>query len=277
MFRYSRPTLVREVLVVLAVLLFISPVYFLVNVSLKSSSDALRTSALEPAKNPSLSGFSEVLQATGQNDMVAGAMNSLIITVSTVVCLIVLGSITAYTLGRITTRMSKLTMTGFLVAITLPAQLGMLPIYVTMRSVGLVGTRTGVVILYTAMLLPLAVFLYSGFVRSLPRDYEEAAQMEGAGRFTVFRKIVFPLLAPATGTVAVLAGMIVWNDFFTPLVFLNGTDNVTLPVVVYSFVGQFVSQWNLVFAAVFLSALPMLIFYLFAQQKFFRGFAGGIK
>ena len=98
--------------------------------------------------------------------------------------------------------------------------------------------------------MPLSVFLYTGFVRTLPRDYEEAAQIDGASPSTTFRKIVFPLLGPATGTVAILTSLIIWNDFFTSLVFLSGSEAVTLPVVVYSFVGELVSKWNVIFAAV---------------------------
>jgi raffinose/stachyose/melibiose transport system permease protein len=133
------------------------------------------------------------------------------------------------------------------------------------------------IIIYTGMLMPLSVFLYTGFVRTLPRDYEEAAQIDGATPFTTFRKIVFPLLGPATGTVAILTSLIIWNDFFTSLVFLSGSKAVTLPVVVYSFVGELVSKWNVIFAAVILSMIPFLAFYLFAQKKFIQGFAGGIK
>ena len=101
--------------------------------------------------------------------------------------------------------------------------------------------------------MPLTVFLYTGFIRALPREYEEAAQVDGAGLFRTYFRVVFPLLRPVTGTVAVLAGLIIWNDFFLPLIFLSGTTNATLPVAVYSFVGEYASQWNLIFAAVIVS------------------------
>jgi raffinose/stachyose/melibiose transport system permease protein len=84
-------------------------------------------------------------------------------------------------------------------------------------------------------------------------------------------------MAPATGTVAILAGLIVWNDFFTPLIFLNGSEHQTLPVVMYNYVGALVSQWNVIFAIVLISMVPILAFYVFAQKKFIQGFAGGLK
>ncbi len=84
-------------------------------------------------------------------------------------------------------------------------------------------------------------------------------------------------MAPATGTVAILTGLIVWNDFFTSLIFLGGSDNQTLPVSMYYYVGSLVSAWNKIFAIVIISMVPILVFYLFAQKRFIQGFAGGIK
>ena len=110
----------------------------------------------------------------------------------------------------------------------------------------------------------------------------QALQSEPTGRLRVASfpsvvRVVFPLMAPATGTVAILAGLIVWNDFFTPLIFLNGSDAQTLPVVMFNYVGALVSQWNLIFAIVLISMVPILTFYIFAQRKFIQGFSGGLK
>jgi len=111
----------------------------------------------------------------------------------------------------------------------------------------------------------------------MPRDYEEAAYMDGASRLRTFVRVVFPLLRPATAAVAVLASVVVWNDFFSQLVFLGGSSHQTLPVIIYSFVGEYSSQWNLIFAAVVVTLAPVLAFYLFAQRQLVRGFSGGIK
>ena len=127
------------------------------------------------------------------------------------------------------------------------------------------------IILYVGTLMPLAVFLYAGFFRNLPRDYEEAAAIDGASPGRVFFQIVLPLMAPATGTVAILTGLIVWNDFFSALIFLGGSDNQTLPVSMYLYVGSLVSAWNKIFAIVIISMVPILAFYLFAQKTFIQG------
>jgi raffinose/stachyose/melibiose transport system permease protein len=206
-----------------------------------------------------------------------GLLSSLIITVGTIVGLIALGSPAAYVLTRSTSRWSTRTYYLFLIAILLPTQLGVVPLYVEARSLGLVGTPWGMIVIYTGVLMPLSVFLYGGFFRGLPRDYEEAATVDGASRAKVFLRIVFPLMGPATGTVAILAGLIVWNDFFTALIFLNGSGWSTLPVVMYNYVGGLVSQWNLIFAVVIISMVPILAFYFFAQRRFIQGYGGGLK
>jgi raffinose/stachyose/melibiose transport system permease protein len=127
------------------------------------------------------------------------------------------------------------------------------------------------------MLMPLSVFLYAGFVRALPTEYEEAANIDGASRIRTYIQVVFPLLAPATGTVATMAGIIVWNDFFTPLIFLGGSSNPTLPVVIYSYVGEFNIEWNNIFSVLIIAMIPITIVYLIFQKKFIQGFSGGIK
>jgi raffinose/stachyose/melibiose transport system permease protein len=180
-------------------------------------------------------------------------------------------------LTRSTSRWSNRTYYLFLIAILLPTQLGIVPLYVEARTLGLVGTPWGMIVVYTGMLMPLSVFLYAGFFRRMPIDYEEAATVDGASRTRLFTQIAFPLIGPATGTVAILAGLIVWNDFFTALIFLNGSEYQTLPVVMYNYVGSLVSQWNLIFAVVIVSMIPILAFYFFAQKKFIQGYAGGLK
>jgi raffinose/stachyose/melibiose transport system permease protein len=128
-----------------------------------------------------------------------------------------------------------------------------------------------------SVFMPLAVFLYTGFARALPHDYEEAAYLDGASRFQAFRTVIFPLLSPATGTVAILCGLIIWNDFFTQLIFLGGSSTSTLPVVIYTYVGALAARWNVIFAAIIISMIPILTLYLILQRRFIQGFAGGIK
>jgi raffinose/stachyose/melibiose transport system permease protein len=204
-------------------------------------------------------------------------LNSLIITVSSVLALLLLGSFAAYVLARRPSKLSTALYLIYVLGFIIPFQLAIVPLYVAMRHLHLIGSYLGMILLYTGFFMPLTVFLYTGFIRVLPKDYEESAQVDGAGLFRTYFRIVFPLLRPVTGTVAVLAGIVIWNDFFSPLIFLSGTNKATLPVAIYSFVGDFTAQWNLIFAAVLISILPVVAFYLVAQRQLIKGFTGGIR
>jgi raffinose/stachyose/melibiose transport system permease protein len=277
--KYSKLTLVREVVVIALVLIMLSPFYILVVNALKDNSDALTSSPLALPKSVDFDNFTQVLfpsNGRGQSALI-GMLNSVLITGGTLLILVALGSAAAYVVARRSGRMGRATYVVFLLGIILPFQLGLIPAYVGLRALGLVGTQLGVIVLYSGIFMPLSVFLYAGFARALPRDYEEAALLDGASRFQAFRLVVFPMLAPATGTVLILVGLATWNDFFTPLIFLSGSSAQTLPVLVYSFVGSNSAQWNLIFAMVIVSMVPILVLYLVAQRRFIQGFAGGIK
>jgi raffinose/stachyose/melibiose transport system permease protein len=277
MFRYTKATAVRELVVWVAALLTLLPFYFLVITALKPQEELLTTGTSAPPSRPTVENFGEVLTGGGDSNILLGLMHSVIITLGSIAGMVLLGSLAAYVLVRSTARWGAITFYLFLIAIILPTQLGLIPLYIGARTLGLTGSMWGMILLYVGTLMPLAVFLYAGFFRNLPRDYEEAAAIDGAGPGRVFFRIVLPLMAPATGTVAILTGLIVWNDFFSALIFLGGSEVQTLTVSMYYYVGSLVSAWNKIFAIVIISMIPILAFYLFAQKKFIQGFAGGIK
>jgi raffinose/stachyose/melibiose transport system permease protein len=277
MFRYTRLTALREFLFWVLAIVFLAPFYFLLMTALKSDQEVITSSALAPPSSPDFSNISDVVTASGNSNVLLGLVNSVLITAGSIALLVLLGSLTGYVIARSTRRWSRAVYYLFLVAIVLPTQLGTVPLYIGARSIGLTGSVLGMIILYTGMLLPLSIFLYAGFFRGLGTEYEEAATIDGASRSQVFFRVVLPLMSPATGTVAILAGLIVWNDFFTSLIFLGGSANQTLPVAMYYYIGSLVSSWNKIFAIVIVSMIPILAFYLFAQKRFIQGFAGGLK
>lgn len=276
MFRYTIATFGRELLLLLVALLWAVPFVFLVVISFKTDEE-MSSSPMSLPAGVDLSNFVQVWEGGSGGGIGRALLNSMVITGGSVVCLILLGSVCAYVISRREGRMSGLLYGLFVLGIILPFQLGIVPVYAIMRELDLAGTYPGMILLYTALLMPMAVFLYTGFARALPRDYEEAAYVDGASRLTTFVRVVFPLLRPITGTVAVLTGVMIWNDFFVQLIFLSGSTLQTIPVAVYSFVGEYVTRWNLIFAAVLISILPVLVFYLFAQKQLIQGFTGGVK
>ncbi|MBQ0855537.1 carbohydrate ABC transporter permease [Streptomyces sp. BH-SS-21] len=276
MARYTARTFARELLLLAVAAIWAVPFFLLILVSLKPSEEML-SSPMSVPRHPDFSNFAQAWDGSSGVSLSQAMVNSLVITVGSVVSLVVIGALCAYVIARRPGRLGSGLYGLFVVGIVVPFQLGIVPAYALLRELDLAGTYIGMILLYTGLLMPLAVFLYTGFVRTLPRDYEEAAYIDGASRLQTFIRIVFPLLRPITATVAVITGVMVWNDFFVQLIFLSGSSLQTVPVAVYSFVGEYVTQWNIIFAAVGASVLPILAFYLIAQRQLIRGFTGGIK
>jgi raffinose/stachyose/melibiose transport system permease protein len=231
------------------------------------------TSALQFPEHPAGENFGTVWKG----GVAQAFVGSIVITLCSVIGLIVIGSLCSYVLARRKGRLSNGLYIMFMMGIIIPFQLSIIPLYVSFHSVGLTGNYLGMIILWIGVFMPLTIMLYTGFVRQLPRDYEEAARIDGAGTLRIFVRVVFPLLRPVTGSVAIITGLFIWNDFYASLIFVGGSKVQTLPVAIYSFVGQYVSRWNLVFAAILVAIVPVVIFFVMAQKQMIRGFAGGMK
>lgn len=272
MSRYTRRTLALEIVMICLGLLFVFPVYVLIDLSLKRPSDGSSPIAL--VTHPTLSNYSNAWREAGLGGAIA---NSAVVTVASVALIICISAMAAYPLARVTRAWSRLAYWAIMIGLLLPFQLGLIPLYTTIRDLHLLGTLWSLVIFYAGMQVPFSTFLYTGFLRALPADYEEAAMIDGAGSLRTFWRVVFPQLGPVTGTVLILNAVFTWNDFLTPLLYLSGTTKETLPVAVFSFVGQYVSQWNLVFAGLVISIVPVLAVYFVLQRSIIRGFSGGLK
>jgi raffinose/stachyose/melibiose transport system permease protein len=277
--RYTRRTLVRELVLLLIGGAFAVPFYIVVVLSLKTN-QAIGTSPLSFPIHPQWSNYRDMWRSTsgGLNVTIARSLvNNIVITAGSVALIVLLGASCGYVLARRRSKVSTGVYFLFLAGIVIPFWLGLVPIYVELRKLHLIGTYLGMIVLNVGLLTPLAVFLYTGFIRTLPREYEEAAQVDGAGMFRTLFRVVLPLLKPITGTVVVLAGLSCWNDFFLPLIYLSGSKNQTLPVAVYQFVGNETYQWNLIFPTVIVALAPIMILYLFIQKTLIKGFTGGIR
>lgn len=272
-FRYGLRTFALELLMIAVAVAFLFPVYALVTLSLKDQRQ-VAASPLSPPTAPTLDNYANAWQQASFGDAL---VNSTMITVASVVLLIGIGSFAAYFIARCQTRMGYGLYVLFLLGIVLPFQLGMIPLFSMADGAGLLGTYQGMILFYTGIQLPFTIFLYTGFIRALPNDYADAALIDGASHFRAFRQVVFPLLRPVTGTVLILNAVFVWNDFLTPLLYLGGSDKETIPVRVFSFVGQYVSDNGLVFAGLVLAALPILAIFLVLQKYVIKGFSSGLK
>jgi raffinose/stachyose/melibiose transport system permease protein len=260
------------VMVALAVA-FLFPVYALVTLAFKDP-EQIANKPLSLPDPPSVGSFGTAWESASLS---SALLNSTLITVASVLVLIVLGSLAAYFLARKAGRLSYSLYILFLVGIILPFQLGMIPLYQLVNNLGLLGTYQGMILFYTGIQLPFTVFLYTGFIRSLPADYTNAALIDGASHLQAFVHVIFPLLRPITGTVLILNAVHIWNDFFTPLLYLGGSGRETIPVRVFAFVNEYTSDYGLVAAGLVLAALPILLIFLVLQRYVIRGFASGLK
>jgi raffinose/stachyose/melibiose transport system permease protein len=271
--RYGKQTFALELGMIFVALLFLFPVYVLVTLSFKGAPE-ISGGGLGLPSSLETANYSK---AWSTAHLGAALVNSTIITGISLVALVAIGSTASYYLARKQSRLSYGMYIVFLLGIILPFQLALVPLYRMVKDAGLLGTYTSMVLFYTGLQVPFTIFLYTGFLRALPREYGEAALVEGATHWQSFRRVTFPLLRPITGTVIILNAVFIWNDFLTPLIYLGGSPNETIPVVVYQFVGQYVANWGYVFAAVVLATLPMLLLFLLLQRFVIKGFSSGLK
>ncbi len=270
--RYTWRTGVREGAMILVALVFLFPIYILVNMAIRLPSDP--TPAIIPTAKPTLDNF---FAAWTEGNLGSAWLVTIALMISSVLVIVVVSALASFTLARATAGWSTWLYYVFMVGLLLPVQIAMVPLYKNMVALGLAGSPVALFLLYVGLRLPFSIFLYVQFMRQLPVEYEEAATIDGASAFGVFRRIVFPLMRPVTGVVVILNGLFIFNDFLSPLLYLTGTKYQTLTVSVFSFVGEYTSNWNLVFAALIIAALPMLIVYFFLQRTLIQGFASGIK
>jgi raffinose/stachyose/melibiose transport system permease protein len=197
--------------------------------------------------------------------------NTAIITSCSVVGILLVSSMAAYVLARAANRLSWLLYMLFTFALVIPFQIVMVPIVVLATDLKL-STIWGIIPMYWGLGCPLAVFMYHGFVKGVPRELEESAAIDGAGRFYTYFRIVFPLLQPITATIAILDALWIWNDFLLPLVIVR---KGTLQLEQMQFYGMFLREYGPAAASLVLSAAPIIVFYLALQKYIIKGIADG--
>jgi raffinose/stachyose/melibiose transport system permease protein len=164
------------------------------------------------------------------------------------------------------------------IGIMIPIRLGTVAILQGMVAAGLVNTLTALVLVYTAQGLPLAIFILSEFMRTVSDDLKNAGRIDGLNEYAIFGRLVLPLIRPAMATVAVFTMIPIWNDLWFPLILAPGESTKTVTLGSQIFIGQFVTNWNAVLAALSLAILPILVLYVIFSRQLIRGItAGAVK
>jgi len=205
--------------------------------------------------------------------LVQSFFNSLLYSTGSVILCVFFASLAAYVLSRNQTKLNKFLYMYMVMGITLPIN------YVALTKVlmflHLNNTRIGIILLYTAMQLPFMTFLIHGFVAKIPTELDEAAVIDGCGPIRMYYTVIFPLLKPAIATSVVLTFLNTWNEFVSPLYFLNSTEMWPMTLSVYNFFGMYFKEWNLVCADILLTSLPVIIVYLLGQKYIVAGMTTG--
>ncbi|WP_051838770.1 carbohydrate ABC transporter permease [Streptomyces sp. NRRL WC-3742] len=253
------------------VIAFVTPFLFAVSTSLRTAQDVAAHVLALPTR-PTLANFSRVASDIHYPRSV---LNTVIITGGTCVVVVVLGAMAGYALGLTTRGWSRWTYRAFITGMGVPLFVFLTPLYLLLRDLNLLGTTFGVILVYSAWNLPVAVFFYTSFVRTIPGELGEAAAIDGAGRLRTFFAVYFPLLRPVTATLLIFITIAVWNDLMVPLIFLQDPDQRTVMVNAYSLLDSRVVRPTDLFPAALLGMAPLLVMFAFFQRRMVEGMSGG--
>lgn len=254
------------------VILFIVPFLFLILTAAKNSKEAGLFGFTWPSQFQLFENIGTVL-AYNDSRMILAMWNSTLLTVGSVTLMVLLSGLAAYIMQRRPGRVSSIASALLLAGLIIPP--AVVPTIFLLQQLGIYKTIIGLIFVEVGQHLPFCVLIFRAFVGSIPRELDEAAVIDGASPLRVYFQIIMPLLKPAMVTIIVVQSVAVYNDFAGPLYFLPGTQNVTVQLTLYSFISQFNSDYNLLFANALLITIPALIMYIFFQRQIVAGLTSG--
>lgn len=259
------------IMIVLAVIWFI-PIYYLIVTTLKNPQEA----TLNPLGLPSKLQLQNYVEAWKNMQFPRAFANTLIITVSAVCLIVVLGSMAAYALARTRSKASNWLFLLFLAGLIVPFQMNIVSLYKIVKNLHLMNSLLAVILVDAAINTPQAIFLFKEFIETtVPKELEEAAAIDGCSVFRKFFMIVLPLLKPVISTVVIVVTLNVWNEFMTPLLFLQSREKDVILQEVTRNIGQFSTDWTALFPMLMLGVAPLMIFYIFMQKYIIAGVSAG--
>jgi raffinose/stachyose/melibiose transport system permease protein len=256
-------------------IVFVVPFVFILLTAAKTRQEAALFRFSWPGDFQLVENIREVM-AFGDNRMFLALWNSSLLTVGSVTLIVLFSALVAFVMQRRRDRVASLVSSVMLAGLIIPP--AVVPTIFLLQWIGLYKTLLGLILVEVAFTMPFAILIFRAFMASIPAELDEAAIMDGASPLRVFFSVILPLLKPAIITVIVTSAVGIYNDFTGPLYFLPGTENVTVQLTLYSFISQFSSQWNLLFADVIVITIPPLIMFMFFQRQIVSGMtAGAIK
>ena len=280
--RQKRLRVLAEIGCILLFILFMMPFFIVLLNSARTNAEIINSAVGMPEN---WANFKENIVAVWNNptfNFLKALKDSVIITVLSLAIISVCSAMTAWVLVRNKTKWSTFLFMMYVAAMVIPFQVVMFPLITWFKNLGdflhipLLRSHGGLVFAYLGFGESMTIFIFHGFVKNIPLEIEEAADIDGCSRAGTFFRIVFPLLQPVFVTVLVLNGLWIWNDYLLPLLLLGSNGEVrTIPLAVQGFIGSFVKQWNLIMVSTLLAMLPIIILYIFAQKYIVRGMVEG--
>ncbi|MCM3703501.1 MULTISPECIES: carbohydrate ABC transporter permease [Paenibacillus] len=267
--------LVLEIVMVLLSILFLYPLFLTIINSLKSFQEVM-TDVIALPKRLAFENYSYVWEFINYPRLF---LNNAVITILGLAGIILISSIAAYKLARTKSKASSIIYMLCIMPMLIPFQSIMLTVLQMAKSFHLSDSTWGLGILYWGFGAPLALFIYHGFVKGIPKEIDESATIDGASGFRLFFSVIFPLLKSVTTTIIIIDVMWIWNDFLLPLLMVNGSPTTkTLTLAAYTFVGQYTSDWQYAMTAMVMAVLPSIIVFIFLQKYIVKGVvAGAVK
>jgi raffinose/stachyose/melibiose transport system permease protein len=269
-----RPMIFNHVVLLLLAGFAMGPLLVLAFNSIKSNAEI----GLNPLGVPRAIHLENFGNAWEQGEFATTVTNSVILVVSTVTVVLTLGGMAAYSLSRRVPPGSDMFMLYMLIASTVPIWLYLVPLFFQWRTLGLINSRVGLILIYTALNAPLAIFLLRSYMVGLSSDFEDAARVDGANEFQVLTRVIVPLTWPGFLTVGLVVGLGVWSEFQIALIFINDPRLFPVTTSFFKFTGRFSRDWSLTSAGALLMILPVLVLFLALQRRFIEGLTqGGVK
>lgn len=263
----------KIILIILLILaaIWISPLWLIVSNSLKSLIEIYKNPLGAPI-NVQLSNYADTLKAINYPKAI---INSILVAALAEIMLVFVGSMAAYKLARTSTKLSKAIFYTLIMAMLVPFQVIMIPLYRMVYDLALNNSMLALSFIYMGLNLPFTIFLLHGSVQTIPSELDEAALIDGCNSFQIYWRIIMPMLIPSIVTVIVLSLIAIWNEYFIATLMINDKNMYTLPMFAMNFVSKYLKKWNLQLPAIVLSAIPIVAFYFGMQKYVVKGISDG--
>ncbi|MGK7378758.1 carbohydrate ABC transporter permease [Planococcus shenhongbingii] len=267
--------LFRRFSLIVYALLILIPLLVVVLTSMKTLQETFANPLGLPANGLNIDNYVAIFQ---EQTMAGYFMNSVIVTLFSVTFTLLFASMIAFGITRLSSWLGNILFTLFTLGMMVPAQVIMVPLYSLMLDLGLTNSLVGLILVNVSTTLPIAVFILTGFMKTLPKELFEASTIDGAGNWQMFTRVAIPLSLPSLSATAIFLFVMHWNDLLYPLLFITDNAYKTLPLALLEFQGQYSTNYPMLFTGVIIASAPMVIAYVFLQRFFVAGMtAGAVK